>query len=516
MPSICFYFQVHQPFRLKRYTHTDIGTDHKYEDDVLNKQVLDKVAERCYLPTNKLMLALIKKNKKKFRIAYSISGVALEQFEKWRPDVMKSFVDLAKTGCVEFLSETYNHSLSYLFSKEEFKRQVEQHASKIKTLFGQTPKVFRNTELIYYNELAKYAEDMGYKGIICEGVDWILNGRTPNYLYQAPNVTHIKSLLKNYRLSDDVAFRFSDKNWSEHPLTAEKFATWVHSIAGNGEVVNLFMDYETFGEHQWEESGIFEFLKHLPEKIFLHPDFDFLTPSEVIDKYEIKGVYDAHAPNSWADTERDLSAWLSNNMQHEAMNKVYALETKVKQLNNADVLAQWAKLLTSDHFYYICTKYWSDGDVHKYFSPYDSPYEAYMYYINALADFELELNKKLQKNKTAKSEKEIKSTETKPVIIAKKTTTEIDNPNKEASKTVVPVNNFVAKEKPAKAVEKNKNTATQKSISKPSEVASIKPDLEKTKTVVNKSKPNKAENKTVVSKISNNKETSKTKKPSKK
>ncbi|MBL7927463.1 MAG: alpha-amylase [Bacteroidia bacterium] len=403
MPSVCFYFQVHQPFRLKRYTHTDIGTDHLYEDDVLNKQVLDKVAERCYLPTNKLMLELIKKHKKKFRISYSISGVALEQFEKWRPDVLKSFVDLAKTGCVEFLSETYNHSLSYLFSKDEFKRQVELHAAKIKKLFGQTPVVFRNTELIYFNELAKYAEDMGYKGIICEGVDWILNSRTPNYLYKAPNVTAIKSLLKNYRLSDDVAFRFSDKNWSEHPLTAEKFASWVHNIAGNGEVVNLFMDYETFGEHQWEESGIFEFLKHLPEKIFLHPDFDFLTPSEVIAKYETHGVYDAHAPNSWADTERDLSAWLSNNMQQEAMAKVYALETQVKGLNNDEVLAQWARLLTSDHFYYMCTKYWSDGDVHKYFSPYDSPYEAYMYYINALADFELQLDIKSGKGKSKKT-----------------------------------------------------------------------------------------------------------------
>ena len=315
--------------------------------------------------------------------------------EAWRPDVLKSFVELSKTGCVEFLSETYNHSISYLYSKDEFKRQVELHAAKIKKLFNQTPVVFRNTELIYNNELAKYAEDMGFKGIMCEGVDWLLNGRSPNFLYRAPNATTIKSLLKNYRLSDDIAFRFSDAGWSEHPLSAAKFAGWIHSIAGSGEVINLFMDYETFGEHQWKESGIFDFLKLLPTEILKHKDFDFLTPSEVVEKYEVKDVYDAHNPNSWADTERDLSAWLSNNMQLEMMSKIYSFEKDVKSMGDKNLLAKWARLLTSDHFYYMCTKYWADGDVHKYFSPYDSPYDAYMYYANVIADFEAELKKTL-------------------------------------------------------------------------------------------------------------------------
>lgn len=400
MPSICFYFQVHQPNRLKKYMHTDIGTEHDYEDQELNRKILDKVSDRCYIPTNKLMLQLIKKHKKKFKISYSISGMALEQMEAWRPDVIKSFVELSKTGCVEFLSETFNHSLSYLYSKDEFKRQVELHGAKIKKLFNQTPVVFRNTELIYNNELAKYAEDMGFKGIMCEGVDWLLNGRSPNFLYRAPNATTIKSLLKNYRLSDDIAFRFSDSGWSEHPLSAAKFAGWIHSIAGSGEVINLFMDYETFGEHQWEESGIFDFLKLLPEEILKHKDFDFLTPSEVVEKYEVKDIYDAHNANSWADTERDLSAWLSNNMQLETMSKIYSFEKDVKSLGDKKLLAKWACLLTSDHFYYMCTKYWADGDVHKYFSPYDSPYDAYMYYANVIADFEAELKKTLAAKST--------------------------------------------------------------------------------------------------------------------
>lgn len=463
MPSICFYFQVHQPNRIKEYSFADIGTEHEYENDKLNRKILDKVADRCYIPTNALMLKLIKKNKGKFRISYSISGIALEQFEKWRPDVIKSFVDLAKTGCVEFISETYCHSLSFLFSKTEFKRQVELHREKIEKLFKQTPTVFRNTELIYFNELAKYAEDMGFKGIIGEGVDHLLHGRTPNFLYRAPNATTIKSLLKNYRLSDDIAFRFSDKNWSEHPLTAEKFATWVHSIAGNGDVVNLFMDYETFGEHQWEESGIFEFLKHLPEKIFLHPDFDFLTPSQVVEKYDVHGIYDAHAPTSWADTERDLSAWLSNNMQEETMAKIYSFEKDVKAINNPELLAKWSHLLTSDHFYYMCTKYWSDGDVHKYFSPYNSPFDAYSYYMNAISDLENEIKKML---KAPQAKKVTGTTEGKPapVAIAKKQVevikTETPTTVKkveaikatETKKVASTVNTVADKKSPAKAV----------------------------------------------------------------
>ena len=388
MPSVCFYFQVHQPFRIKRYSFFDIGKDHFYEDDEKNRWILDKVSEKCYLKTNRKILELITRHKGKFRVSYSISGVAMEQFENHRPDVLQSFIDLSKTGCVDFLSETYYHSLSFVYSKNEFKRQVEMHKEKIKEYFGQTPKVFRNTELIYNNELAAYIEKLGYKAILCEGKDALLGARTPNFLYQPAGTLKIKAMLKNYRLSDDIAFRFSDRNWSEWPLQADTFAGWVHKVAGNGEIVNLFMDYETFGEHQWEETGIFDFLDHLPAEILKHPDFDFKTVSEAAESLKVRDIYDATEFISWADAERDLSAWLSNAMQREAAKRIYSLEEKILNTGNKDLIDVWGKLQTSDHFYYMCTKFWSDGDVHKYFSPFDSPYDAYIYYMNVLADFE--------------------------------------------------------------------------------------------------------------------------------
>jgi len=389
MPSVCLYFQVHQPFRLKRYSFFDIGNDHFYEDSDKNRAVLDKVSEKCYLKTNRKMLDLIHRHEGRFRISYSLSGVFIEQCENYRPDVLQSFVDLAKTGCVEFISETYYHSLSFLFSKKDFKRQIAEHDEKINQYFGQSPKVFRNTELIYNNELAVFLEKMGYKGVICEGVDRLLGSRTPNFVYQPVGTKKIKALLKNYRLSDDIAFRFSDRNWADFPLTADKFASWVHQVAGHGETINLFMDYETFGEHQWENTGIFEFLDFMPGAIMRHPDFNFKTPSEVIAAYPARDTYDAHDFISWADMERDLSAWKSNSMQEEAFGKLYALEKRVMAIDNQDIIDVWSKLQTSDHFYYMCTKFWSDGDVHKYFSPYDSPYDAYIYFMNVLSDFEI-------------------------------------------------------------------------------------------------------------------------------
>lgn len=391
MPSICFYFQVHQPFRIRDYSFFDIGESHFYEDEQKNREILNKVSDKCYLRTNRKMLDLIKRHDGQFKISYSISGTAIEQFEKYRPDVLQSFIDLANTGCVEFLSETYSHSLSFIFSKKEFTRQVQKHAQVIKKYFNQTPTVFRNTELIYNNELAAFIESMGYKGIVSEGVDSLLGDRSPNYLYKPVSTKNIKLLLKNYRLSDDIAFRFSDKGWKDFPLTADKFTHWLHSIAGNGETINLFMDYETFGEHQWESTGIFEFLDHLPHKILKHSDFDFKTPTEVIKSYPTRDIYDAHNFISWADTERDLSAWLSNSMQQEAIHQIYSIEKDVIASGNPDLLNIWERLQTSDHYYYMCTKFWSDGDVHKYFSPFDSPYEAYMYFMNVFSDLECTL-----------------------------------------------------------------------------------------------------------------------------
>jgi alpha-amylase len=346
------------------------------------------------------MLELIQRHNGKFRISYSVSGVALEQFEKYRPDVLQSFIDLANTGCVEFLSETYAHSLSFIHSKAEFERQVKKHRDAIKRLFNQEPKVFRNTELIFNNELAAFVEDLGYKGVICEGVDWLLNGRSPNFVYRSVNDRKIKLLLKNHRLSDDIAFRFSDKGWKEFPLTVDKYKMWVYSVAGNGETINLFMDYETFGEHQWDSTGIFDFLDHLPGQILQHPDFDFKTPSEIVDAYPARDVYDVHNFTSWADTERDLSAWMSNSMQREAVKRIYSIEKEVMACGDDDLLRVWERLQTSDHFYYMCTKFWNDGDVHKYFSPYDSPYDAYIYYMNVFSDLECTIKEKLKKQKT--------------------------------------------------------------------------------------------------------------------
>lgn len=389
MVSVCFYFQVHQPFRLRRYSMFDIGNNQHYFDDQKNRAVCEKVAKKCYLPMNRLLLDLIQKHQGKFKIAYSITGVALEQFEQYMPEVLDTFKELAQTGCVEFLSETYYHSLAYLYSKEEFEEQVRMHREKIEQLFGHTPTVFRNTELIYNNELANYVEGMGYKGIIAEGWDNFLGWRSPNFVYRSNTTSTIKTLLKNYKLSDDIAFRFGNKTWEEYPLTADKFNRWLSAVNGNGHTVNLFMDYETFGEHQWEDTGIFNFIKHLPEYILRHPDNDFKTPSEVIDTYEAVGTIDVHHFVSWADVERDLSAWIGNKMQEAALNEVYKLEKSIKATNNPSLIESWRKLTTSDHFYYMCTKWFADGDVHKYFNPYESPYEAYIAFMNVLQDLKL-------------------------------------------------------------------------------------------------------------------------------
>ncbi len=396
MASVCFYFQVHQPFRLKRYRIFDIGNDREYFNDdshtsLNNKKILEKVAGKCYLPANAVMLELLQKHPE-FKISFSFSGVFLEQLEMYSPETLLSFQKLVDTGRAEVLSETYYHSLSFLYSKDEFRSQVELHKKKIKKLFGVTPKVFRNTELIYNNELASVVEGMGYKAILAEGADRILGWRSPNFLYRPAGTKKIKLLLKNYKLSDDIAFRFSSKEWNEHPLTAPKFANWVNQVNGNGNVVNLFMDYETFGEHQWEDTGIFDFLRAMPGEILKHPDNNFMTPSEVAEKYPAVSELDIHNFVSWADVERDLSAWLSNSMQHEAAHKLYELEPKILAINDPKLTDDWRRLQTSDHLYYMCTKWFNDGDVHKYFNPYESPYEAFIAFMNVLNDMKLRIS----------------------------------------------------------------------------------------------------------------------------
>jgi alpha-amylase len=385
MPSVCFYFQVHQPYRLRHYTIFDKTPN--YFDDFRNASISRKIANKCYLPTNRMLLDIIRRYEGRFKVAFSITGAALEQFQQFCPEVMSTFDALAQTGCVEFLAETYYHSLSFLYSRQEFIEQVNLHVQAIQKLFGQTPRVFRNTELIYNNQLAEVIESMDkFDAIITEGADHVLGHRNSNFVYRPPNCKRLKLLLKNYSLSDDIAFRFGNRQWNEHPLMADKFAAWVNGINGNGQTVNLFMDYETFGEHQWQDTGIFDFMARLPEEVLKYPDNDFKTPGEVADAYEAMDVVDVPHIISWADMERDLSAWLGNAMQSNALHEVYRLEKQVRQTRDERILEDWRKLQTSDHFYYMCTKYFADGDVHKYFSPYDSPYDSYINFMNVLGN----------------------------------------------------------------------------------------------------------------------------------
>lgn len=398
MKTICFYFQVHQPFRLRRYRFFDIGARHNYFDDYANRTIMRKVADKCYLPTNQLFLDLIKEYGCKFKISYSISGTAIDQFEMYAPDVLDSFKRLAETGCVEFLAETYSHSLSSLKSREEFENQVALHGAKIKQHFNQTPTVFRNTELIYSDKIGEMVSEMGYKAILCEGAKHILGWKSPNYVYTNAINPKLKLLLKNFKLSDDIAFRFSNRAWDEWPLTTEKYVNWLNSIDSKEEIINLFMDYETFGEHQWAETGIFEFMRHLPRRVFSNSDFEFLTPSEAAEKHQPIAPMHVQHPISWADEERDLTAWLGNDLQDDAFDKLYAIREKIKLVNDENLIRDWKYLQTSDHFYYMCTKWFSDGDVHKYFNPYDTPYDAFINFMNILSDFMLRIDEEITRN----------------------------------------------------------------------------------------------------------------------
>jgi len=411
MSSVCLYFQVHQPLRIKKYRIFNIGNDHEYfnddsDTDLNNKKILNKVATKSYLPANEVILKLLKKHPK-FKASFSFSGVFLEQLEKDFPEVLKSFIKLHDTGKVEIMSETYYHSLAFFYSIEEFESQVELHKQTVKRIFGVQPKVFRNTELAYSNDLARWAESKGYKAILAEGWDSFLGWRSPNFVYKPKDTKKIRLLLKNYKLSDDIAFRFSEKSWKEWPLTSEKFAQWVNRINGNGQVVNLFMDYETFGEHQWEDKGIFQFLEKMPEEILKHPDNDFITPSEAAKRYPAMDDIDVPYVVTWADTERDLSAWVGNSIQKTALKKIYKLHDDVIKTKDSDIIGDWRKMQTSDHFYYMCTKWFADGDVHKYFNPYDSPYDAFISYMNALNDLQIRVKKVIRRKKSVYAGKEL-------------------------------------------------------------------------------------------------------------
>jgi alpha-amylase len=391
---IVLYLHVHQPFRIRHYTVFESGVDHNYFDSdynsrTSNEKILQKVAEKSYIPTNQRLLELLDSTPE-FKLSLSITGTVLEQLEKWSPDALKSFQDLVATGRVEILAETYHHSLAFFYSRAEFEMQVDMHRRKIQDLFGQTPSVFRNTELAYNNELAYWADKAGYKGILAEGWDKVLEWRSPNFVYRPTYTDRIRLLMKNYHLSDDIAFRFGNSEWAEYPLTADKFSHWL-SEDPDGTNYNLFMDYETFGEHQWEESGIFGFLENLPKEWLKSEGHGFMTVSEVIDTYEPVGQIDVADTVTWADTERDLSAWLGNSMQSSSIQSLYDLQDKIITSGDLQLIEDWRRLQTSDHFYYMCTKWFNDGDIHAYFSPYETPYEAYMNFINAYRDLQARL-----------------------------------------------------------------------------------------------------------------------------
>lgn len=392
--AVVLYLHVHQPYRIRPYTIFEAGHDHNYFDDphyegrVNNERILKKVAEKSYLPMNRLLLELLHKHPE-FRVSFSITGTVIEQMEMWCPEALQSFKDIIATGQAEIVAETYYHSLAFFYSRFEFIKQVRMHEEKVKEVFGVTPQIFRNTEFSYNNDLAHWADKAGYKGILTEGWDPILQWRSPNYVYRPSYTDNVRLLMKNYSMSDDIAFRFSNRDWPEWPLTAEKYVHWMNANDPNQTNFNLFMDYETFGEHQWAETGIFEFMRALPTEFLKYEGNTFMTPSEAIDAFEPVDYVDTPYTITWADTERDLTAWLGNAMQLEAMQKLYALENDILSTEDKDLITDWRRLQISDHPYYMCTKWFKDGDVHAYFSPYESPYDAFMHFMNALRDLEL-------------------------------------------------------------------------------------------------------------------------------
>ncbi len=391
--AICFYFQVHQPFRLKRYRFFDLGHDHYYYDDYSNESIMRKVAEKCYLPANNIIMDLIEKHKGKFKVTFSLSGLAINQFRLYAPEVLESFRKLGETGMVEFLGETNSHSLASLKSRSEFERQVIMHKEMVKEFLGVEPTSFRNTELIYSDVIGSWVADMGFKSIMTEGAKHVLGWKSPNFLYCNSINPRLKVLLRNFVLSDDIAFRFSNKDWNSWPLTADKYASWLLKLAPKSELINIFLDYETFGEHNWKETGIFDFLYHMPGTVLKKTPFRFMTPSEISDILQPVSAINISSPISWADEERDITAWNGNELQIAALEKLYSLAGKVNKCEDDSIKKDWQYLQSSDHFYYMATKFFSDGAVHAYFNPYETPYDAFMNYMNVLSDFELRLKK---------------------------------------------------------------------------------------------------------------------------
>ena len=408
--TLCFYFQIHQPVRLRRYRFFDIGKRHDYFDEYVNRSTIRRVAERCYLPMSHLIMDLIKRYGTNFKVSFSISGSALEQFALHAPEVIESFKELAKTGSVEFLAETYAHSLASLSDTDEFERQVQRHAAKMEELFGQKPVTLRNSSLIYSDQIGERVAAMGFESMLTDGAKHVLGWKSPNFVYTNVMNPRLKLLLKNSRLSDDLTLRFSDHSWHEWPLTADKYARWLKDSTQDSEIVNLFMNYETFGENQLAETGIFEFMRSLPEYIFSTTDFEFLTPSEAVKKHQPVAPLHVPYPISWADEEKDITGWLGNELQNEAFEELFKIQPKVEALNDPELNEDYSRLQASDHFYYMRTKLFSDNDYHRYVSPYETPYEAFINYMNVLSDFvarveDMEKMRNIAGNKITEEEK---------------------------------------------------------------------------------------------------------------
>ncbi|MDD3042639.1 MAG: glycoside hydrolase family 57 protein [Methanosarcinaceae archaeon] len=402
MTSLCMYFQMHQPFRVRQFWPDDRTGFFRYFDEEGNREIFNKVARKCYRPANRVLLESLEEQGKNFKFSLSITGTLLEQCEIWEPELLGDFRDMAKSGQVEFLDETCYHSLTGLFEdKTEFIEEIKEHSRMMSGLLGVKPRIFRNTELLYNNSIGEIAAELGYKAILTEGADHMLGWRSPNFLYRAKG-SGLPILLRNYKLSDDIGYRFSARWWDEYPLTADKWVNWVSGI--KDDTVNIFMDYETFGEHQWKETGIFEFLRNLPEEV-RKTSLSFDTPSEVIKKYKPVAELDIgdFSTVSWADMERDTSAWLGNDMQRRCFEETKLLEPYVKQTGDAELLRIWKHLLTSDHYYYMCTKWLGDGDVHSYFSVHPSPFDAAVNFMAVLMDFKAKVFKKLRETSEKQS-----------------------------------------------------------------------------------------------------------------
>ena len=386
--SICIYFQIHHPERLRKYQFFDIGKKHNYFDNYANRSELEDLAENCYLPANALLLDLIKKYEGKFKVAFSISGSAIDQLEMHTPEVIRSFQELAQTGQVEFLAETYSHSLASLSEDtDEFELQVKRHSAAIKELFGKKPVTFRNTSLIYSDKIGKRVADLGFKTMLTDGAKHVLGWKSPNFVYKNALDENLNLLLKNSKLSDDIAIHFSDRNWSEYPLTSEKYVDWVSHSLQDTEVLNLFMNYEVIGHYNRSEIGILDFLRYFIQQIAENPNYQFLLPKEVTKKHTAKDILPVPYPISWTDEERDITSWLGNELQKEAFTELFKIQPLVKKKKNAEINEDYSRLQASEHFYFMRTKLFSGADYHKYILPYESPYEAFINYMNVLSDF---------------------------------------------------------------------------------------------------------------------------------